>query len=110
MARAGAVWSAIGGIVFPIAIYYVLRAAGASIWLALAAGAVLPAAEAVAGLIRHRTAGRMGLLMIAALALSAVLTLITGSPRALLARDGVIPPPGPATCTPACSPPVRSPS
>ena len=90
MARAGAVWSAIGGIVFPIAIYYVLRAAGASIWLALAAGAVLPAAEAVAGLIRHRTAGRMGLLMIAALALSAVLTLITGSPRALLARDGVL--------------------
>lgn len=85
-----ALWSAVAGIVVPIVIYYALRAAGASVWLALAAGAVLPAAGAVGGLIRQRRADLMGLLIVAALVLSAVLSLATGSPRALLARDGML--------------------
>ena len=85
-----ALWGAVAGIVVPIAAYYVLRAAGASVWLALAAGAVLPAAGTIAGLVRHRRADPMGLLIVGALLLSAVLSLATGSPRALLARDGML--------------------
>ena len=85
-----ALWGAVAGIVVPLVAYYALRAAGASIWLALAAGAVLPAAGTVAGLARHRHTDRMGLLMVAALLLSTVLSLATGSPRALLARDGIL--------------------
>jgi hypothetical protein len=80
----------VAGIVVPIAAYYALRAAGVGIWVALAAGAALPAAGTVAGLVRHRGADRMGLFVVAALVLSAVLSLVTGSPRALLARDGVL--------------------
>lgn len=85
-----AVWGTVAGIVVPIVAYYALRAAGASVWLALAAGAVLPAAGTLAALAGHRRTDRMGLLMVAALLLSTVLSLATGSPRALLARDGVL--------------------
>lgn len=85
-----ALWGAVAGIAVPLVAYYALRAAGASVWLALAAGAALPAAGTVAGLVRHRRTDRMGLLMVAALLLSTVLSLATGSPRALLARDGVL--------------------
>jgi hypothetical protein len=82
--------AAVADIVVPIVVYYGLRATGAGVWLALAAGAALPAAGAVTGLIRRRSADLMGLLVVAALVLSAVLSLATGSPRALLARDGVL--------------------
>lgn len=85
-----ALWGAVADIAVPVVAYYALRAAGASVWLALAAGAVLPAAGTVAGLVRHRSASRIGLLMVATLLLSTVLSLATGSPRALLARDGVL--------------------
>lgn len=77
-------------LVAPVALYYGLRAAGASVWAALAVGAVLPAASAVADLVRRRHTDSMGLLVLATLALSAVLSLVTGSPRALLARDGLL--------------------
>ena len=83
-------WGAVAGIVVPIVAYYALRAAGASVWLALAAGAVLPTAGTVIGLVRRRSADRMGLMMVAALLLSTVLSLATGSPRVLLARDGML--------------------
>lgn len=41
-------------IVAPIAIYYGVRGAGGSVWLALAAGGVLPAVSAVADLMTRR--------------------------------------------------------
>ncbi|MGH3411087.1 MAG: hypothetical protein ACRDRJ_52605 [Streptosporangiaceae bacterium] len=41
-------------IVVPIAVFYGVRGAGGSVWLALALGAVAPAASAVAGLVRGR--------------------------------------------------------
>jgi hypothetical protein len=74
----------------PIAAYYGLRAAGASVWTALAAGTALSAVAVVAGLVRNRHLETMGILTLAALVLSSVLALATGSPRTLLARDGLL--------------------
>jgi hypothetical protein len=78
------------GIVVPIAVFYGVRGAGGSVWLALALGAVAPAASAVAGLVRGRRPDTMGVMILATLALSAGLSLLTGSPRVLLARDGLL--------------------
>ncbi len=77
-------------IVVPIAVFYGVRGAGGSVWLALALGAVAPAASAVAGLVRGRRPDAMGVMILATLALSAGLSLLTGSPRVLLARDGLL--------------------
>ncbi len=76
--------------VAPIAFYYGVRAVGGSIWLALIAGAVVPAISVLAGLLMHRRADAMGFLVLAAVAASAAVSLATGSPRALLARDGLL--------------------
>lgn len=76
--------------VAPIVIYYGVRAAGGSIWLALIAGGVVPVVSVVAGMLTRHRANAMGLLVLAALAASAALSLMTGSPRALLARDGLL--------------------
>lgn len=77
-------------IVVPIAVFYGVRGAGGSVWLALALGAVAPAASAVAGLVRGRRPDTIGVMILATLALSAGLSLLTGSPRVLLARDGLL--------------------
>jgi hypothetical protein len=71
-------------------LYYGIRAAGGSVWLALAAGGVLPALSTVGAVITRRRVDATGLVMLAALAVSAAFSLITGSPRALLARDGLV--------------------
>jgi hypothetical protein len=77
-------------IVAPIGLYYGIRAAGGSVWLALAAGGVLPALSTLGAVITRRRVDATGLVMLAALAVSAAFSLITGSPRALLARDGLV--------------------
>jgi hypothetical protein len=77
-------------IVAPIGLYYAIRAVGGSVWLALLAGGVIPALSALAGILTRRRTDATGLVMLAALAASAALSLITGSPRALLARDGLV--------------------
>jgi hypothetical protein len=76
--------------VAPIALYYGIRAAGGSVWLALAAGGVVPAVSTLAGVLARKHLDTTGLLMLAALAASTAFSLITGSPRALLARDGLV--------------------
>lgn len=77
-------------IIVPIAVFYGVRGAGGSVWLALVLGAVAPAASAVAGLVRGRRPDTMGVMILATLALSAGLSLLTGSPRVLLARDSLL--------------------
>lgn len=77
-------------IVAPIALFYGIRGAGGSLWLALAAGGVFPVITTVAGLVTRRRVDMTGLVMLAALVVSAALSLISGSPRALLARDGLV--------------------
>jgi hypothetical protein len=77
-------------IVAPIALYYGIRAAGGSVWLALVAGGVAPAVSTLTGLLARKRIDMTGVVMLAALAASAAFSLITGSPRALLARDGLV--------------------
>jgi hypothetical protein len=84
-------WTLVTDMVAPIAIYYGARAAGASIWLALVASAVVPAASALAGILARRRVDAMGFLVLAALAASAVFSLLTGSLRSgfwRILRDG----------------------
>jgi hypothetical protein len=50
----------------PIAVYYGIRAAGGSVWLALAAGGVIPAVSTIAGLITRRRVNVSGAVMLAA--------------------------------------------
>lgn len=76
--------------VAPVVIFYAVRAFGGSIWLALIAGGAVPAAGVVASLVTRRGVDAMGFLVLAALAVSAAFSLVTGSPRALLARDGLL--------------------
>ena len=64
----------------PIALYYGLRAAGVGIYPALIVGAMMPALGVVIKLIRRERLDFLGLYMMT--------TLLTGSPRFLLAKDG----------------------
>ncbi len=75
-------------LVAPIAVFYGLRAAGAGIYLALIVGAVAPALSTVAALIRRHRVNGVSLGVLALLLLSTGVSLISGSPRALLAKDG----------------------
>jgi hypothetical protein len=77
-------------IVAPIAAYYGIRAAGGTVWLALAAGGAIPAVSALADVLARKRIDMTAMVMLAALAASAAFSLITGSPRALLARDGLV--------------------
>lgn len=72
----------------PVALYYGLRAVGASVYLALLAGAVVPAVTTAAGVIRSRTIDRLGAFMLSTLLLGVGVALIAGSPRFLLAKEG----------------------
>jgi hypothetical protein len=85
-----AVWSLVFDFVAPIALFYGIRSAGGSLWLALAAGGVCPVLSTIAGLVRHRRVDLTGMVMLAALTMSAAASLISGSPRALIARDGLV--------------------
>ena len=71
----------------PVALYYGLRAVGASVYLALLAGAVVPAVTTTAGVIRSRTIDRLGAFMLSTMLLGVAVALIAGSPRFLLAKE-----------------------
>ena len=73
----------------PIIVYYVLRNVGASYLIALSAGAVPPAVSAGYTLLTRREADSVALLMLATIAAGLFSSLIAGSPRFLLAKDGV---------------------
>jgi hypothetical protein len=77
-------------IVAPIALFYGIRGFGGSVWLALVAGGAAPAISALTGLLLRRRVDTAGLVMVIALTASTALSLVTGSPRALLARDGLV--------------------
>jgi intracellular septation protein A len=74
-------------VILPIALYYALRAAGTSVYLALLVGAVVPAAVSVATLVRSRTVDQVGAFMLTTLLLGVAVSLIAGSPRFLLAKE-----------------------
>lgn len=84
------VMSLVVNAVVPIAVFYGLRAAGVDQWLALMLGLVAPAAKSIHSVITKRRIDMLAGLVMAALLLSVALSLLTGSPRSLLARDGLI--------------------
>ncbi|MCC2274809.1 hypothetical protein LKL35_05055 [Streptomyces sp. ET3-23] len=71
----------------PLAGYYGLRAAGAGQWWALALSGTAPLLHTVWTLVRTRRIDSIGLFVLVTMALSAVMPLLTGSPRLLLARE-----------------------
>ncbi len=77
-------------VVLPIALYYVLRAEGTSVYLALLLGAAVPAAISVATLVRARTVDQVGAFMLTTMLLGVAVSLIVGSPRFLLAKEAWI--------------------
>jgi hypothetical protein len=72
----------------PLALYYGLRALGVGVYVAQIVTTVIPAAIALRGLIRDRHADGLAVYMTTMLLLSLVVSLISGSVRFLLAREG----------------------
>lgn len=74
----------------PIALYYVLRGAGASNILALSAGAVIPACSAAVEAITRRRVDAVAILVLAGFVVTIAASLLTHDARFLLAKDGLI--------------------
>jgi hypothetical protein len=74
----------------PIAVYYLLHAAGAASLVALAAGAAVPAAGSAWTLAVRRRADPVALVMVASFTASILVSVIAHDPRFLLAKDGLI--------------------
>ncbi len=74
----------------PIAVYYSLHAAGASNLVALAASAVVPAVGVVVQLITKHHIDGVGGIVVATVAAALLLSVVTSSPRFLLAKDGLL--------------------
>jgi hypothetical protein len=72
--------------VVPVVLFYVLRAAGVSAYLALLAGAVASLVSAAVSLVRDRRVNGVAAFMTTILVISTAVALIGGSPRFLLAR------------------------
>ncbi|MBX7552928.1 VC0807 family protein [Streptomyces sp. NPDC004232] len=72
----------------PLALFYGLRAAGVGLWWAVVASAVPPTVEALLTVVRERRVGMLGILVLSMVALGAVLSAVTGSPRFMFAKDG----------------------
>jgi len=72
----------------PLAIFYGLRACGVGLWIALVAGGLPALLHAAHQALVQRRADALGLFTLGFLVLSAVVSLVSGSPRFLLARDG----------------------
>ncbi|MGW1056217.1 VC0807 family protein [Streptomyces sp. NPDC002521] len=72
----------------PIGLYYGLTAAGVSDLIALTAGAVVPGVATLVGYARTRRIDALGVFMTTMLVLSIVVSVVGGSARLLLVRDG----------------------
>ena len=78
------------GIGLPTALFYALRAEGVSNLVALAAGAALPALGALLTLLVRRRVDGISVFMAATMGLAVLTSVLTGSPRFLLAKDGLL--------------------
>src|SRR5438876_12246504 len=65
----------------PLAAYSLLRSAGQSAVTALVLSGAFPALGVIAGLIRHRRADIIGVLVLAGIAVGTVLGVLSGDPR-----------------------------
>ena len=73
----------------PLVAYSMLRSAGQSQVSALILSGALPALGILGGVIRHRRVDTIGVLVLAGIAVGAVLGLLSGSPRLVLAEGSV---------------------
>jgi hypothetical protein len=87
-ARRAAAISMLADLLVPIGLYYGLRAAGLSIYLTLLIAAAVPAAVALIRLLRHRRVDGLAIYVLTIMLCSTGVSLITGSTRFLLAREG----------------------
>ncbi|BDM70314.1 hypothetical protein HEK616_38010 [Streptomyces nigrescens] len=78
-------------ILLPFVVYYVLRAQDVAQWQALLLSGAIPAAHAVGTAVIRRRVEFVDLVVLALLVVSAVTSLISGSPRILLLKDAAIP-------------------
>jgi hypothetical protein len=85
-ATAAGLWVLIDLIV-PVALFYGLRGAGVELFLALVIGAAVPAVAAIIKAVTTRRTDGLAIAVIALLLLSSAISLVTGSPRFLLAKD-----------------------
>jgi hypothetical protein len=74
----------------PVAVYYLLHGFGVSNLVALGTGAVLPALGAGYTVVTKRRADGVALFVLATMVVSIALSALTGDPRLLLAKDGLI--------------------
>jgi hypothetical protein len=75
----------------PVGSYYLLRDAfGMSLWLSLTLSSVGPAARAIAGLVAERKLNLLATLMLAVNLAGIAVSLLTGDPRAMIAKDSVV--------------------
>jgi hypothetical protein len=75
----------------PLGTYYLLRdGLGASLWLSLAASSVLPAIRSAAGIVARRQLNLLALLMLAVNVAGIGVSLATGDPRLMIAKDSAI--------------------
>jgi intracellular septation protein A len=72
----------------PIAMFYVLTAAGLSSFSSLLLSAVLPGLSTVYQVVRSRHLDALALFMMGITVITALASLLSGSPRFLLAKDG----------------------
>jgi hypothetical protein len=74
----------------PIALYYVLHAAGLSNLLALTISAVVPVVSVITKFVLKRRIDTVAIVVLATIAVSVCLAVTLHSPRLVLARDGFI--------------------
>ncbi|WP_404321959.1 VC0807 family protein [Arthrobacter luteolus] len=74
----------------PVALFYILRAAGVSAYAALLAGTAVSLAGSVVDLLRSRRVSPFGLYALTLMVLSTVVSLIPGDERFLLARGALV--------------------
>jgi hypothetical protein len=76
-------------IVLPVGLYYLLRALGAGEITALLVSGGAPALHSAHSALRHRRVDAIGVFTVTLLVVSAVASLLTASPRIVLARNSV---------------------
>jgi hypothetical protein len=74
----------------PIGMYYLLHSLGMSTFLALLLSALLPGLSTVYQVIRTGRPDGLGVFVLSITVASALASLLSGSPRFLLAKDGVL--------------------
>jgi hypothetical protein len=74
-------------VIVPLVLFYGLRRLGVDQFVALLAGATVPAVEAAHSLITRRRVGGVQIFMLGVMALTVAMSFVTGSARVLLIRN-----------------------